>query len=305
MGEEKDFDLICMGNLNFDVTMVVDGFPDFHEKVFADEMELGLGGAAGNTAAWSSSLGLDVGFIGAVGKDWIGDEHIKKAKKFGIDTEGIKEVKGHSGLAAIFSSGQDKRMIKYTGANSEKRIDPEYVRRSRHIHMTSNSLKDIRKIIDICESENTTISLDPSGIEIPKDIEENIDFLIMNQNEANRLANSDDNESELENIIDEFGSRNTIIMLNKGGAIIDLEGEDLTTVSSYDIEAVDTTGAGDSFVSGLLYGVLKNYNPKLMGKIGVACASFCVQEIGARSAVCNRDKIKEFLEKKEEGPLEF
>ncbi len=294
----KDLDLICMGNLNFDVTMILDEFPEFHEKAFAEDLKLGLGGAAGNTAAWASSLGLEVGFIGAVGDDWIGEEHIKEAKKYDIDTKGIRKVDKHSGLATILSSGQDKRMIKYTGANAEKEIKEEYLSRSKHIHMTSNSLEDIRKIIEITKNRDITVSLDPSGIDITEEIEKNTDYLIMNEDEAIRLKN-EITDQNLNNIINKFKSSNTIIMLNKGGALLDLEGRDKIEVSSYDVEAVDTTGAGDSFVAGLLFGLLKDYKPREVGKIGVSCATFCVQEVGARSAVSNWKKIKSFLKDRE------
>ena len=295
---EKDLDLICMGNLNFDVTMILDEFPEFHEKAFADDMRLGLGGAAGNTAAWSSKLGLDVGFIGAVGDDWIGEEHIKEAKEFDLNTEGIKKVEKHSGLATILSSGQDKRMIKYTGANAEKEVKEEYIKRAKHVHMTSNSIEDIKKVLKITKNCEITVSLDPSGIDIPKNIEKQIDYLIMNENESLRLKESEPDEN-VNKIISKFKSSNTIIMLNEGGALLDLKGEEKMKVSSYDVEVVDTTGAGDSFVAGLLYGVLNDFNPKEIGKIGVSCASLCVQEVGARSAVSNWRKIKSFLDELE------
>ncbi len=66
-------DVVGIGNLNYDIIMLVDHFPEFHEKVNAGgEAFFGLGGAAANTISWLATFGLRTGYIGAVGRDEIG-----------------------------------------------------------------------------------------------------------------------------------------------------------------------------------------------------------------------------------------
>ncbi len=86
------FDVICIGNLNFDIIFKAVKLPAAHEKINCEQAFTALGGAAGNTASRLASLNYKIGFVGCVGNDPMGEQHLSEFKKLAIDTSQIKIV---------------------------------------------------------------------------------------------------------------------------------------------------------------------------------------------------------------------
>ncbi|ALM75930.1 Ribokinase [Thermococcus barophilus] len=283
------FDVVAIGNLNYDIIMLVDRFPEFHEKIPAKNAHFGLGGAAGNTATWLANMGLRVGFIGAVGKDEIGEAHINFFKKIGIDTKGIKIVDVPSGVAVAIIKGEDKRIVKYLGANKYRELDYEYLSKTKHIHLSSNPEKLIVDAVNFAYEHGITVSLDIGEAKIPEEIEEKITYLLMNEDEFKRKFGNLDKISEVK-------AKNVIVTLNGGGALVRDEKGNIFEVKGLSAEVVDSTGAGDSFDAGLIYGVLKGWSLRDAAKLGMLLAYLTVQKVGARSAVIPLEEIKKRAE---------
>jgi sugar/nucleoside kinase (ribokinase family) len=241
-------DVIGIGNLNYDMIMLVDHFPEFHEKVNAKGAVFGLGGAAGNTITWLAHMGLKTGFIGAVGRDEIGEAHIKYFEKIGVDTSGIRIVDEPSGVAVAIIHGEDKRIVKYPGANKFKVLDGDYIARARLIHLSSNPTETIREAVSIAKKRGVIVSVDIGEAELPKDVEERIDYLMMNEDEYRRKYGSLD--------LSLSSARNLVVTLNGGGALIRDENGNTEEIRGLSAEVIDSTGAGDSFAAGVIYGVL-------------------------------------------------
>lgn len=279
------FDVIAVGNLNYDIIMLVDRFPEFHEKIPAKDAYFGLGGAAGNTATWLANMGLKVGFIGAVGKDEIGKAHISFFKRIGIDVKGIRIVDVPSGVAVAITKGEDKRIVKYLGANAYRELDFEYLAKTRHVHLSSNPKKLIIDAVNFAHEHGITVSLDIGEAKIPEEIEGKITYLLMNEDEFRRKFES------LSRIVD-IKAKNVIVTLNGGGALVRDENGNVFEVKGLSAEVVDSTGAGDSFDAGLIYGILMGWSLRDAAKLGMLLAYLTVQKVGARSAVIPLEEIK-------------
>jgi len=279
------FDVVAIGNLNYDITLLLDRFPEFHEKIIAKSAHFGLGGAAGNTASWLAHMGVKVGFIGAVGNDEIGEAHINYFKKIGVDVGGIKVVNEHSGIAISLIKGEDKRIVKHLGANAYRDVDFEYLSKARHIHMSSNPKELIEKTANFAFENGISISLDIGEAEVPESVEDKITYLLMNEDEFKRKYGS------LKKIHD-VKAKNVIITLNGGGAMIRDENGDVFEVRGLSAEVVDSTGAGDAFDAGFVYGVLKGWKLEDAAKLGTLLAYLTVQKVGARSAIIPLEEIK-------------
>ncbi|AAL82010.1 carbohydrate kinase family protein [Pyrococcus furiosus DSM 3638] len=278
-------DVICMGNLNYDITFMLERFPEFHEKVNAKKVYTGLGGSAGNTATWLSFLGLRVGFIGAVGNDDFGRLHLEFFEKIGVDTRGIKVVDEPTGVAVMMVIGEDKRIVKYPGANRFKEVKENYLKLARHLHLSSNPLPLVEKAVNLAKNLGLTVSFDPGEMEVPKHIEEKIDILMMNEDEFKRKYGSLEKITELK-------SRIAIATLNGGGALVRDENGNVYEIRGLSAKAIDTTGGGDSFDAGFIYGYLNGWDVKDSAKLGMLLAYLTVQKVGARSAVIPLDEVK-------------
>ena len=279
------FDVIAIGNLNYDIIMLVDRFPEFHEKIPAKDAYFGLGGAAGNTATWLANMGLKVGFIGAVGKDEIGKAHINFFKRIGVDVGGIRIVDVPSGVAVAIIKGEDKRIVKYLGANAHRELDFEYLAKTRHIHLSSNPERLIIDAVNFAHEHGITVSLDIGEAKIPEEIEGKITYLLMNEDEFRRKFES------LSRIVD-IKAKNVIVTLNGGGALVRDESGNVFEVKGLSAEVTDSTGAGDSFDAGLIYGILMDWSLRDAAKLGMLLAYLTVQKVGARSAVVPLEEIK-------------
>ncbi|MDK2983065.1 MAG: alpha-D-ribose-phosphate 5-kinase [Thermococcaceae archaeon] len=283
------FDVVAIGNLNYDITLLLDRFPEFHEKIIAKSAHFGLGGAAGNTASWLAHMGVKVGFIGAVGNDEIGEAHINYFKKIGVDVGGIKVVNEHSGIAISLIKGEDKRIVKHLGANAYRDVDFEYLSKARHIHMSSNPKELIEKTANFAFEKGISISLDIGEAEVPESVEDKITYLLMNEDEFKRKYGSLDRVHDVK-------AKNVIITLNGGGAMIRDENGDVFEVRGLSAEVVDSTGAGDAFDAGFVYGVLKGWKLEDAAKLGTLLAYLTVQKVGARSAIIPLEEIKKIAE---------
>ncbi|WP_456326006.1 ADP-dependent ribose-1-phosphate kinase [Palaeococcus sp. (in: euryarchaeotes)] len=282
-------DVVGIGNLNYDIIMLVDRFPGFHEKLPAKDAFFGLGGAAANTISWLAVMGLKTGFIGAVGSDEIGEAHINYFRKIGVDTSRIKIVKGYSGVAIAMIKGEDKRIVKFSGANAYKELDFEYLSNTRHIHLSSNPKEIIEDAVSFAYEGGISVSLDIGEAELPGEVEENVTYLLMNEDEFRRKF------GELNRITD-VKAKNVIVTLNGGGALIRDENGDICTTPKLHANVLDTTGAGDSFDAGIIYGILNGWELKDAALLGTLLAYLTVQRIGARSAIVPLERIKEKAE---------
>ncbi|NJE11318.1 ADP-dependent ribose-1-phosphate kinase [Thermococcus sp. MAR1] len=282
------FDVVGVGNLNYDIILLVERFPKFHEKVNAENAFFGLGGAAANTISWLATFGLRTGYIGAVGRDEIGEAHISYFRRLGVDTGGIRTVDAPSGVAVAIIHGEDKRIVKYPGANLMKEIDFDYLSGARHVHLSSNPPETIVEVVNFASARDVTVSLDIGEARLPREIEEKVDYLMMNEDEYRRKFGSLD--------LSLCSAKNLVVTLNGGGALVRDENGSVREVRGLSAEVIDSTGAGDAFDAGVIYGVLKGWSLEEAARLGMVLAYLTVQKVGARSAIVPLERVIEVAE---------
>ncbi len=278
------FDVIGVGNLNYDIVLLLDRFPEFHEKVTSKNAHFSLGGAAGNTVSWLANMGTRCGFVGAVGDDEIGDLHLRYFRSLGVDTGGIRRIPHErSGVAIVMVSGEDKRIVKYLGANAHRNIDGRYISKASHVHVSSGPLPVIEKAIETSKEAGAVVSLDIGEGKLPRAISK-VDYLMMNEDEYRRKFGSLD--------LGLCGSKNVVVTLNGGGAMIRDEEGRTFEVRGLTAKVVDSTGAGDAFDAGFIYGTLKGWSLVDSARLGMLLSYLTVKVVGARSAIRGIREIK-------------
>jgi len=283
-----ELDVVGIGNLNYDIILLLERFPEFHEKVNAENAFFGLGGAAANTISWLATFGLRTGYIGAVGRDEIGEAHLGYFKKLGVDTGGIRMVDAPSGVAVALIRGEDKRIVKYPGANLMKEIDFDYLSGSRHVHLSSNPPETVVEVVNFASERAITVSLDIGEAPLPREVEEKVDYLMMNEDEYRRKFGSLN--------LSLCSAKNLVVTLNGGGALVRDENGNVREVRGLSAEVVDSTGAGDAFDAGVIYGVLKGWSLEEAARLGMVLAYLTVQKVGARSAIVPLERVIEVAE---------
>lgn len=278
--------VICIGNLNYDISFKLSALPDLHQKVRCKNAVFGCGGSAGNTACWLGSLGVDTRIVGAVGDDPFGDAQITDLKKYTVDTTHVIRT-NKSGVAVILVEGEAKRIIKFTGANQHKIIE-KYITKADYIHLSSNEKEIVEKVCTVCSPE-CVLSWDPQELFF-EDLLHFFDYVFINEDDLKRKTDT----KSIKKAVKAINADTLIVTKNGGGCII--FGTATQDIPSFNIKAVDTTGAGDAFDAGFIFGLTNRFSLRECGITGTACASISVQHHGARGGICTRGQLITFLQ---------
>jgi len=312
----KEFDIICIGAALVDIVAKVERYPISDDEVFVSDLELFSGGAAANTAYACSKLGLKVAFIGKLGyNDEFGKKIINDFKEVSLNTSLIsysKEIGTGSAYIALNENGE-RRIYAHSGAAnvlSSNDIRTEDIIKAQTIFLSSlRNLEPFKKAASIAKKYHIPIILNPGMLIIEQgyakleELLSIIDILIISKREFQNLFNLSENVlthqliKEKAQMFFKRGIRGLIITLGMEGAMV-LNSEETKLIKSYDIiHVIDTTGAGDAFSAGFIYGFVRNLSYKFKDlksnvKFGNYIAGKCIQKLGARNGIPEADELE-------------
>jgi sugar/nucleoside kinase (ribokinase family) len=294
---EKDFDLLVVGEINPDLILRGDIAPEFGqvEKTIADAT-LTIGSSSVIFACGASRLGLRVAFVGKIGGDVFGRFMREQMAERGIDTGGVVvDPSIPTGLSVILSRGDDRAILTHPGSIAALRyaeIDRRLLARASHLHMGSyfmlDALRpDVPALFAATREQGLTISLDtnydPSerwdgGL---REALRYVDVFMPNQAELLAIAGVDDLDTALE----QMARRTPVVGVKlgaQGGAA--RRGDTIARAAALPVAVVDTTGAGDSFDAGFVYGYLKGWDLRRTLRLACACGSLSTRAAGGTAA---------------------
>jgi len=318
----KKIDVISIGAALVDMIAKVERFPLDDDEVFVSDLKMLSGGAAANTAAACSILGLNTAFIGKLGQhDEFGTKIIKDFERVSVKTDYIKysdQYNTGSAYVALNKQNKSRRIFAHSGAAnylSKTDIKEEELTTAKLIYLSS--LKNLSPFIEagkIGQKNGIPVILNPGMLIIEqkfdkiKDLLQYIDILILSRREYATLLNLKNNEFSEQIYIDKseelkkLGIRIVIITLGKKGALLIYEDQSIITPPIEIDKIADTTGAGDAFSAGFMYGYLlmKDLTFKNLikcVKIGNFVAGNCIQRLGARNGIPSQKEVEEFQKK--------
>jgi ribokinase len=291
------FDVIGFGALNVDSLLKVDKIAAAEEESFIHDYTESCGGSAANTVVGLSRLGCKVGFIGKVANDREGNIQIACFKAEGVDTSGITQTtNGHSGLVMGFVDRKGARAL-YINPGVNDLIEPreikwEYVSQTSFLHLSSfvgeKSFRAQKKLVGSLP-DSVKISFDPGSIYAEKGfaaIEPIIrsSYVVMpNALELELLTGEAEYSKGAAQLI-EMGVEIVAVKLGDKGCYL-TNGQEKKIIQPYKVKAVDTTGAGDAFNAGFLYGLINDKTLAECGQLGNFVASKSVTMMGARAGL--------------------
>lgn len=288
----KAFDVIAIGALLIDIIGKVEKLPKVNQEEFIYSATIEHGGSAANTAVACAKLGLKAGFIGKVGNDVFGKLLGQGLEEVGVDTSQLKVTDEVStGICVAVSDRKDRRhMYAFSGAAnflSEEDIDEGYVSSTRLLHIADLlNIKPLIKAVRIASEAGAGISLNPGGLiaslsyKRTKPLFSSADVIVLSKHNARRIYGTTD-FSKIARIV--FKNRTQVLAITMGakGCIVS-DRKHKVIIPAYKTRIVDTTGAGDAFSAGLIYGLLKGHPIEVCGKYANAAAALCVSTPGAR-----------------------
>jgi len=291
-------DVIGFGALNLDKICFVNKIPHDDEEGYVLNVEKHPGGSAANTIVGLSRLNAKTGYIGKITDDDAGRIIFKDLLDEKVDTRGvIKEDMGRSGVAEVFVDKKGGRsIIVDPGVNDFIKIsdiDLDYVEGFRILHLTSfvsilsnKSFETQKKLLKLVNSP--IISFDPGflyaerGLDVMTDFLIYTDILFINEREIMVLTNEKSFKAAC-NLLSDYVDI-LVVKLGDRGCFVK-KGNKEFIVNPFSVNVIDTTGAGDAFNAGFLYGILKNRSIKDCARIGNKVASLSITKSGARDGL--------------------
>ena len=296
------FDVVGFGALNLDKLYKVSMIAKEEEEGSVLDFKESAGGSAANTVVGLARLELKTGFIGKVAADREGNFLLDDFRKEKVDVKGIAvSERGRSGTVMGFIDPKgDRALYVDPGVNDQiefKDINLDYVAGTEFLHLSSfvgeKPFKAQKQLLE--QLSSVTISFDPGaiyarkGLNALKPIIEKSYVMFPNGIEVKLLTGQDYREGA-ETFI-ELGADLVAVKLGEGGCYI-TDGKESHLIEAYNVEAVDTTGAGDAFCAGFLYGLIKQKDLYECGKLGNFVASRCISKMGARTGLPKQTDLK-------------
>ncbi|MCH0571074.1 ribokinase [Streptomyces sp. MUM 136J] len=257
-----DYDLLVVGSANADLVIGVERRPGAGETVLGSELAVHPGGKGANQAVAAARLGADTALLARVGDDAHGRLLLSSLRAAGVDTVGVLVGGAPTGVALItVDPSGDNSIVVSPGANA--RLAPEDIRAAGSLFHASRVVSaqleiPLETVVEVVRSlaPGSRLVLNPSPPRpLPREVLDACDPLIVNEHEA-RVVLGDACVSELPEdwarLLLAKGPRSVVVTLGARGALV-ASASGVFRVASVEVEAVDTTGAGDAFTAALAF----------------------------------------------------
>ncbi len=287
--------ITVVGSINMDLVVGTERFPKQGETVLGNLYTTVSGGKGANQAVAAARLGDQVHMVGAVGSDAFGTQLLDGLEAEQIDIRGVKKTDGASGIANILLSEGDNRIIVVPGANHELTtadIDAQKTvieKSSMVILQLELPIAVVEYTLQLARELGVPAILNPAPAGGFTEAMKQADFLTPNETEAEELFGTNW-ELELERYPNQM-----VVTLGKNGARY-FDGEQHVTVEGYPTQAVDTTGAGDTFNGALAVALVEGSEFKEAVRFANAAASLSVEKFGAQGGMPNRTEVVSRME---------
>ncbi len=297
------FDVVGFGALNVDKLFKVNRIAGKEEESFITNFAETCGGSAANTVVGLARLGCKVGFVGKVAGDREGKILLEEFRREDVDTKGIAVAKqGRSGTVMGFVDENGERALYIDpGVNDQVEFNEKnktYASQTMFLHLTSfvgeESFQTQRRILETLP-KGVMVSFDPGALYARKglaalgSIVEKSFVLMPNAGELELLTGIADYRKGAEVML-KRGVKVVAVKLGSRGCYV-TDGRRSHNVEAFKVSVVDTTGAGDAFCAGFLYGLIKHKSLEECGRIGNFVASRCTTRMGARVGLPTLDDL--------------
>lgn len=330
LNQTSKFDVYGIGNAIVDLLVFVDDFflneislqkgymtlSNSKEQAFLlkllenHKIQMVAGGSAANSMTAMANLGGQAFYVGKIAKDPYGEFYRLNLLEEGVhfDVHPVSENEGSTATCIVLITPDAERtMSTHLGASillSVKDISEDTIKESKIVYvegylwLNQNTQEAAKKTIKLAKQYSIPVSFTFSDPFVVRQFREefyfltrsqDFDILFMNAEEAISFTET----SNLHNALGFLKNFNNILYVtnNKHGAFV-IENHQVYEVSGFPVQALDSTGAGDAFAGGVLFGLTHNYDTRESAKIGNFLASEIVQIQGARLKKNYKEIIK-------------
>ena len=308
----EDVQALILGDINIDLVFKIDRDLKPGDSIALRRMTISYGGVGGNLSSALARLGVPVSLLGAVGEDRFGDLALRELRRSGVNVKYVRRIaEEFTGISIVLIDPSGERtLICARGANAAYRLrgdELELLRNVRHLHISGYMMLNddggasCIKLLSFAKKWNISTSMDLEGIALkdPKKtfkIKGLVDYPLMNELEARSLLDAQKlGEDEVKSLKDLLESKALLIKLGEKGCMV-MEDDEIQVIPTYRVKVLDSTGAGDAFNAGFIYGLLRGLRIGDAAKIGNALGAYKCMGLGARHHPSMRQLLELFPE---------
>jgi len=285
----------CIGKLNIDFNYSVDTI-EIGKNHVSENVETSIGGKATNIAVALQKLGIQTQLIANIGDDEFGTRAISQIQSFGVIPLINVKPGTRTGFTFIVVEGDGKNtMFNYPGANgmlcAEDIAMHEKTLKSSDLIFYQVGAGESDEILSYLKTLDKPIFLELCEY-VELKILDGIDFVSLNEEEALKITNTL-NTFEALSILLNLGIQNIFLKFGSKGSVYASK-EKITYGEPYTVDSIDTTGAGDAFSAGCIYGILNNFSVENILSFANKCGALTCTRKGTTTAFPTIEEVQKF-----------
>lgn len=286
--------VLGIGVAKIDYNCILREFPQPNTKVDAEQVDIQGGGNCMNTLVGLSRLGVNCSMISRIGTDSIGDEVMAILEQEGIGTEYMEQECDSTPFS--FNLIDQKRNTR-TGIRNDGdtfknplRIEPEAISGVDLIYIDGRFREGYLDIIKKAKESGKKIFVEAESEKFYKEALIRLaDVVSTSQNFHLEHFGDEEYETNLKSLV-KLGPKVALTTLGSKGSIIVTETQTIK-IDAFPATIVDTTGAGDAYIAGFIYGLLNEWDLEKTGKFASKVAASKCAKIGAQSGLPHLNEI--------------
>jgi sugar/nucleoside kinase (ribokinase family) len=299
--------VLVVGEVNVDIVLSGMAWPPvLGSEVLAQEMRMVLGSASAIFASGIARLGHPVGFVSKTGDDDFGRFCRDELRNAGISTDRLLLSLRPTGATIVLSACGDRALVTHLGAIADLGygdLPANLFDGFRHLHLTSYFLQerlrpDFPRLIREAKAAGLTVSFDPNSDPSqgwsPEiwDVIRSVDIVFINEQEAQALTGTSKTPEAISILTERTAC--TVVKQGREGATA-VRGAEKIHLEAFSVKAVDTTGAGDSFASGFVHGMLTKRPLRDCLLLANATGALSATGVGGTATQPDRETLAGFL----------
>lgn len=296
--------ILVAGSINYDIILKVKRMPVEGETMTCESASTSAGGKGANQAVQAAKLGVRTFMVGAVGDDDMGRYLVAQAKEYGLNVSNVKVSSLPTGMGCVHAL-EDGRVFATINRGANYDITEQDIEDAWNLFSHSKILiiqNEIPhnvnlKAIELARRYDLKVLYNAApALPEYRDIPAKSDIMIVNEVEASeylgtKISSPDDASREGLKACAEMGNSWVITMGSQGSVIC--SGGKSETVKPYRVDAIETTGAGDSYIGGMAYALTQDMDIFAAARFATKCSAITVCGIGAQPSMPTLSQIHE------------